>query len=102
MQQKPEGAAMLQPCEGAHYSRRPGLRGDCDLAVMCRRHALDLAAVQGNLTGAECRRQEAHHQGKRPVSSWYSIMPRLHMSASRPYSRLNTSAEGRELNQVHQ
>ena len=43
----------------------------------------------------------AHHQGKRPVSSWYSIMPKLHMSASRPYSRLNTSAEGRAWNQVH-
>ena len=59
------------------------------------------AASWGGLTGAERCRQGAHHQGKRPVSSWYSIMPRLHMSASRPYSRLNTSAGSRGWNWVH-
>lgn len=32
-----------------------------------------------------------HQNGKRQVMNWYSIMPRLHMSAAVPYSRWNTS-----------
>lgn len=32
-----------------------------------------------------------HQNGKRQVMNWYSIMPRLHMSAAVLYSRWNTS-----------